>query len=64
MHCCTRILNLMVEDGLKEIEFIIHDIRETVNFLNLSEARLLKFGEVVQQYQLLVRKLILDCPTH
>ena len=64
IHCCAHILNLMMKDGLKEIELIIHDIWEIVNFLNSSEFRLLKFGEVVQQYQLPARKLILDCPTH
>ena len=50
VHCCAHILNLMVKDGLKEIKFVIHDIREIGNVFNSSKARLLKFGQVVPQY--------------
>ncbi|PKU75367.1 Putative AC transposase [Dendrobium catenatum] len=63
VRCCAHILNLMVKDGIKSVEYIIDKIRDTVNFVNASEARLVRFSEVVQQLQLHTRKLVMDCPT-
>ncbi|XP_039122038.1 zinc finger BED domain-containing protein RICESLEEPER 2-like [Dioscorea cayenensis subsp. rotundata] len=63
VRCCAHILNLMVQDGISEIEEIIEDIHESVKFINQSEARLKSFSDIVQQLQLLERKLILDCKT-
>ncbi|XP_015950046.1 zinc finger BED domain-containing protein DAYSLEEPER-like [Arachis duranensis] len=50
-------------DGLGEIAGTIENIRESVKFINQSEARLRTFSDIVQQLQLPGRKLILDCPT-
>ncbi|XP_039134230.1 zinc finger BED domain-containing protein RICESLEEPER 2-like [Dioscorea cayenensis subsp. rotundata] len=63
VRCCVHILNLMVQDGISEIEEIIEDIHESVKFINQSEARLKSFSDIVQQLQLPERKLILDCKT-
>ncbi|XP_039141281.1 zinc finger BED domain-containing protein RICESLEEPER 2-like [Dioscorea cayenensis subsp. rotundata] len=63
VRCCAHILNLMVQDGISEIEEIIEDIHESVKFINQSEARLKSFSDIVQQLQLPERKLILDCKT-
>ncbi|XP_039142535.1 zinc finger BED domain-containing protein RICESLEEPER 2-like [Dioscorea cayenensis subsp. rotundata] len=63
VRCCAHILNLMVQDGISEIEEIIEDIHESVKFINQSEARLKSFSDIVQQLQLSERKLILDCKT-
>ncbi|XP_057760243.1 zinc finger BED domain-containing protein RICESLEEPER 2-like [Arachis stenosperma] len=63
VRCCAHILNLLVQDGLGEIAGTIENIRESVKFINQSEARLRTFSEIVQQLQLPGRKLILDCPT-
>nr|KAJ0225102.1 hypothetical protein LSAT_V11C100042420 [Lactuca sativa] len=61
--CCAHILNLMVQDGLSRISYIIEDIHETVTFINQNEGRLNLFSEIVQQLQLPHRKLILECKT-
>ncbi|XP_038678772.1 zinc finger BED domain-containing protein RICESLEEPER 2-like [Tripterygium wilfordii] len=63
VRCCAHILNLLVQDGLRVVEDIIHNVRESVKFVKQSDSRLLKFSEIVKQLQLPYRKLILDCPT-
>ncbi|KAL4566642.1 hypothetical protein LXL04_030762 [Taraxacum kok-saghyz] len=63
VRCCAHILNLMVQDGLSRIAYIIEDIHDTVTFINQNEARLKLFSEIVQQLQLPHRKLILECKT-
>ncbi|XP_042441154.1 zinc finger BED domain-containing protein RICESLEEPER 2-like [Zingiber officinale] len=63
VRCCAHILNLCVQDGLREIEGIIGNIRESVEYVNRSEARRVQFVECVQQLQLKDEKLIRDCKT-
>ncbi|XP_063946130.1 zinc finger BED domain-containing protein RICESLEEPER 2-like [Daucus carota subsp. sativus] len=63
VRCTAHILNLMVQDGLSKIKHVIRDIHDSVNFLNISEARLNLFAEIVQQLQVPHRMLILDCKT-
>ncbi|XP_027114051.1 zinc finger BED domain-containing protein RICESLEEPER 2 isoform X1 [Coffea arabica] len=63
VRCCAHILNLMVQDGLSEIEEISHDIRASVEFVNKTEGRRLIFGEIVHQLRLPERVLIYDCKT-
>ncbi|KAL4574178.1 hypothetical protein LXL04_021003 [Taraxacum kok-saghyz] len=63
VRCCAHILNLMVQDGLSRINYIIEDILDTVTFINQNEGRLKLFSEIVQQLQLPHRKLILECKT-
>nr|XP_027067613.1 zinc finger BED domain-containing protein RICESLEEPER 2-like [Coffea arabica] len=63
VRCCAHILNLMVQDGLSEIQEIIHDIRTSVEFVNKTEGRRLIFGEIVHQLRLPERVLIYDCKT-
>ncbi|KAG6477569.1 hypothetical protein ZIOFF_066836 [Zingiber officinale] len=63
VRCCAHILNLCVQDGLREIEGIIGNIRESVEYVNRSEARRVQFVECVQQLQLKDKKLIRDCKT-
>lgn len=61
--CCAHILNLLVQDGIGKIAKIVEDVRESVKFINQSEARLQTFSQIVQQLKLGGKKLILDCPT-
>ncbi|KAL4571024.1 hypothetical protein LXL04_017774 [Taraxacum kok-saghyz] len=63
VRCCAHILNLMVQDGLSRINYIIEDIHDTITFINQNEGRLKLFSEIVQQLQLPHRKLILECKT-
>jgi hypothetical protein len=63
VRCCAHILNLLVQDGIERITEIIEKVRESVKFINHSEARLRTFSQKVQQLKLGGKKLILDCPT-
>ncbi|XP_050888662.1 zinc finger BED domain-containing protein RICESLEEPER 2-like [Lathyrus oleraceus] len=63
VRCCAHILNLFVQDGIGKIAKIVEDVRESVKFINQSEARLQTFSQIVQQLKLGGKKLILDCPT-
>lgn len=60
---CAHVINLCVQDGLGEIESIISDVRESVEYINRSEARRMKFANIEQQLQLKDRKLVCDCKT-
>lgn len=63
VKCAAHILNLIVQDGLFEIQCIIEDVKNSVRFINQSEARLLKFSDIVHHLGIPVKKLIIDCPT-
>ena len=63
VRCCAHILNLLVQDGLSRIKDIIHNIRESVKYINYNDSRLKAFCDIVEQKHLKEKKLILDCPT-
>lgn len=63
VRCCAHILNLIAQDGLNEIKDIITIIRQSVDFIRRTYARLLKFAEINKQLKLDERKLIDDCKT-
>ncbi|KAL5573655.1 hypothetical protein UlMin_023252 [Ulmus minor] len=48
LRCCVHILNLIVQDGLKEIESSIEKIRESVKYVKGSQVRRQKFLECVR----------------
>ncbi|KAI5438102.1 hypothetical protein KIW84_024008 [Lathyrus oleraceus] len=50
-------------DGIGKIAKIVEDVRESVKFINQSEARLQTFSQIVQQLKLGGKKLILDFHT-
>lgn len=63
VRCCAHILNIMVQHGLKQVKSIIKNVHDTVDYLNGSESRLKKFSELVQQFNLKERRLVLECKT-
>ncbi|GAU45434.1 hypothetical protein TSUD_297360 [Trifolium subterraneum] len=64
LRCCSRILNLVVNDGLKTNQLVISKIRTAVRFLRSSSQRLAKFKECVGFAGITCRKsLCLDVIT-
>ncbi|KAK8568715.1 hypothetical protein V6N12_007258 [Hibiscus sabdariffa] len=63
VQCCAHILNLLVHDGLGEIEDIIHNVCESVKHVNASPSRLHIFSELAKQPSMPKKILILDITT-
>lgn len=63
VRCTAHILNLIVQDGIKEIEGIVLKVRKSVRLISQSEARLIKFSQIVHQLGLPSKRLIIDCAT-
>ncbi|KAL2905114.1 Zinc finger BED domain-containing protein RICESLEEPER 2 [Bienertia sinuspersici] len=53
----------MVQHGLEQVKHITAKVHDTVDYLDSSDARLKRFGELVSQYNLKERKLVLECKT-
>jgi hypothetical protein len=64
LRCCAHILNLIVQDGLKEIDDAIEKVRDSVKYVRGSQGRKQKFLEAVNQVSLDSHKgLKQDVPT-
>ncbi|KAK9187258.1 hypothetical protein WN944_018650 [Citrus x changshan-huyou] len=64
IRCCAHIINLIVQQGLKEIEKEIEKARESVKYVKGSQVRKIKFLECVKQVSLDDKKgLRQDVPT-
>nr|XP_023923314.1 zinc finger BED domain-containing protein RICESLEEPER 2-like [Quercus suber] len=64
LHCCAHILNLVVQDGLKEIDVVVQKIRESIKYVRGSQERKKGFYESVKQMDFAGKKgLRQDVPT-
>ncbi|KAL6521245.1 hypothetical protein OROGR_017814 [Orobanche gracilis] len=64
VRCCAHILNLIVQDGLKEIDCSVDRIRDCVKYVKGSQVRKVKFTRCVSQTSLDSKKaLVQDVPT-
>jgi hypothetical protein len=64
MRCCAHILNLIVTEGLKEVEDSIVRVRSAVKYVKSSPVRFEKFKSCVEREQLTFKGLLcLDVPT-
>ncbi|XP_028787200.1 zinc finger BED domain-containing protein RICESLEEPER 1-like [Neltuma alba] len=64
MRCAAHILNLIVGEGLKEMNKSIELIRHAIKFVRSSPARLQRFKELVEKEKIDSKSLLtLDCPT-
>ncbi|XP_019154354.1 PREDICTED: zinc finger BED domain-containing protein RICESLEEPER 2-like [Ipomoea nil] len=64
MRCIAHILNLVVQDGLKDCDSSVKKVREVVRYVRNSPARLKKFRDLVDWLSIEQRSsLCLDVPT-
>ncbi|XP_017970004.1 PREDICTED: zinc finger BED domain-containing protein RICESLEEPER 2 [Theobroma cacao] len=64
IRCCAHILNLIVQDGLKEVDSAIQKVRESIKYVKGSQGRKQKFLECVSLVNLNAkRSLKQDVPT-
>ena len=64
VRCCAHIVNLIVSDGLKEINASVVKIRNAVRFVRSSPARLLAFKKCAEKLHIECKKLLcLDVAT-
>ncbi|MBA0823337.1 hypothetical protein Goarm_020075, partial [Gossypium armourianum] len=52
VYCCAHILNLLVHDGLSEIEDVIDNVKESVKHITASTVHLTMFNDIIKQLQL------------
>lgn len=64
VRCSAHILNLVVQDGLKDIDDSVEKIRECVKYVKDSQGRKDGFSKSVKQTSLYLKKsLVQDVPT-
>ena len=64
MRCCAHILNLIVQEGLKDIHESITKVRNVVRYAKSSPKRFEKFLEAVKDANIQSKSLLsLDVPT-
>lgn len=57
IRCCAHILNLIVQDGLKEVDSAFERIRENVKYVRGSQVKRKKFVKCVVQVSLEFREV-------
>jgi hypothetical protein len=49
MRCAAHIINLIVSDGLKEMDDSVKRVRATVRFIKTRNSRLVKFKKIAER---------------
>ncbi|KAK2658238.1 hypothetical protein Ddye_004771 [Dipteronia dyeriana] len=52
IRCCVHIINLIVQDGLKEIDDVVHKVREGVKYARALQTTKQKFIECIKRVHL------------
>ena len=61
---CAHIINLIVTEGLKEMNNFVSSIRNAVKYVRLSPTRLVRFRNCVEHEKLDSKRLgVMDVPT-
>ena len=64
VRCCSHILNLIVCDGLKDVNDTLIRIRNAVRFVRSSPARLAKFKKCIEEENISCKSMLcLDVQT-
>nr|KAJ0191769.1 hypothetical protein LSAT_V11C800442250 [Lactuca sativa] len=64
LRCCAHILNLIVQDGLKQIDVVVEKVRECVKYVKGSSVRKTRFSQCCSRNLLDTKKALMqDVPT-
>ncbi|XP_050225706.2 zinc finger BED domain-containing protein RICESLEEPER 2-like [Mercurialis annua] len=64
MRCIAHVLNLVVSDGLKEMNLSVKKVRDCIRYIRNSPSRLKRFNDLAAEANLGTKKsLCLDVPT-
>jgi hypothetical protein len=64
MRCAAHIVNLIVHDGLKEVDLSVKRVRAAVRYIRNGGSRIVKFKEIVEEEKLTNKPFLkLDVPT-
>jgi hypothetical protein len=64
MRCAAHISNLIVRDGLQEVDISVKRVRAAVRYIKNGASRLVKFKEIVEDEKVDTKAFLkLDCPT-
>ena len=64
MRCVAHIVNLIVQDGLKEVDLSVKRVRAAVRYIRNGGLRMVKFKEIVEEEKMTNKPYMkLDVPT-
>jgi hypothetical protein len=58
MRCDAHILNLVVNNGLKDVDDVICNIKNTMRYLRPTLARMAKFEDCIERKNLKCKKMV------